>query len=117
MRMTEDIVFVGGSEADRKAVAAQHAAYLEANAVFDFDRLQKDIWSAAPQASFFNLNGHTYVGRDHWVRLWKYYKEHMQTGTWVPYDMRGFISGDLATVWCHRKTKLAWTGTDPRPDN
>jgi ketosteroid isomerase-like protein len=115
--MTESVQFIGGSAADRKAVIDQHRAYLEANAVFDFDRLEGKIWSPAPEASFFNLNGHTYTGRDHWVRLWKYYKQHMQTGTWIPYDIHCAISGDLAVVWCHRKTKLAWTGTDPRPDN
>jgi ketosteroid isomerase-like protein len=112
----QDVTFVGGSEADREAVLKQHAAYLEANATFDVDRLQS-IWSGVPEASFFNLNGHTYVGRDHWSQLWRYYKQHMQTGEWIPFDMRGFISGDLAVVWCHRKTQIRWTGRDPRPDN
>jgi ketosteroid isomerase-like protein len=111
-----DAMFVGGTDADRKSVLEQHRAYLEANSIFDVDRLQH-IWSGAPEASFFNLNGHTYEGRDHWIRLWNYYKKHMQTGDWIPFDIHGFFSGDIAVVWCHRKTKLEWTGSDPRPDN
>src|ERR1700751_1630752 len=50
---------VGGSEADRSRVLERVHEYLEANASFDWGRLQ-DIWSGAPEAVFFNLNGHTY---------------------------------------------------------
>src|SRR5215469_9940048 len=58
---------VGGSEADRSRVLERVHEYLEANASFDWGRLQ-DIWSGAPEAVFFNLNGHTYKGREHWTR-------------------------------------------------
>ena len=52
---------VGGSEADRSRVLERVHEYLEANASFDWGQLQ-DIWSGAPEAVFFNLNGHTYKG-------------------------------------------------------
>jgi len=110
-----EIAFVGGSARDRAEIAAQHHAYLTVNAVFDWEGLQA-IWSGAPDATFFNMNGHVYQGREHWTRLWQYYKQHMQTGEWVPFDMRGTISGDLAVVWCLRRTRIIWSGSDPRPD-
>jgi len=113
--MTE-ITFVGGSPADQKRVAEQHQAYLKANAVVDWHQLPA-LFSGAPDATYFNLNGHTYNGREHWTRLWQYYKERLAVGDWVPYDIKGTISGDLAVVWCHRKTKLAWVGSEPRPDH
>ncbi|MFN0303465.1 MAG: YybH family protein [Burkholderiales bacterium] len=108
---------VGGTDADRRAVLEKHQEYLDANARFDWERLRDHIWSAASDTMFFNLNGHTYRGRDHWVRLWQYYIKQMSTGVWVPFDIGGTISGDLAVVWCHRKTKLRWVGSDQRPDD
>jgi ketosteroid isomerase-like protein len=96
-------------------VLAQFEAYLEANSVFDWERLQNEIWSTRPEATFFNLNGHTYHGRDHWVALWKYYKEHMNTGTWIPFDVGGVIGPEVAVIWCERHTKIRWVGNDPRP--
>ena len=93
----------------------QQRAYLDANSKFDWEALRDRIWSDAPEATFFNLNGHTYNGRDHWIELWQYYKQHMATGEWVPYDIGGVIGSDVAVLWCHRKTKLRWTGSDPRP--
>ena len=54
---------VGGSEADRSRVLELVHEYLEANASFDWGQLQ-EIWSGAPEAVFFNLNGHTYKGRE-----------------------------------------------------
>ena len=106
---------IGGSESDRKRVLGLQQAYLEANAKFDWQTLREKLWSAAPEATFFNLNGHTYNGRDHWVRLWQYYMQHMATGEWVPYDMGGVVGTDVAVTWCHRKTKIRWIGKDPRP--
>lgn len=106
---------VGGTDTDRKQVYDQFVAYLEANSKFDWETLLAKIWSGAPEATYFNLNGHTYKGRDHWIRLWKYYKQHMETGIWIPYDIGGFVDTGLAVVWCHRKTQLKWVGTDPRP--
>jgi ketosteroid isomerase-like protein len=106
---------IGGSESDRKKVLAQQEAYLEANSKFDWETLRDKLWSAAPEAMFFNLNGHTYNGRDHWVKLWQYYKQQMTTGEWIPYDIGGVIGPEVAVTWCHRKTKLRWIGKDPRP--
>ncbi len=88
----------------------QQRAYLDANSKFDWEALRDRIWSDAPEATFFNLNGHTYNGRDHWIELWQYYKQHMATGEWVPYDIGGVIGSDVAVLWCHRKTKLRWIG-------
>lgn len=112
--MTE-ISWAGGTPADRDEIAAQHHAYLEANAEYDWERLQ-NIWSSAPDATFFNLNGHVYRGREHWTSLWKYYRNQIASGFWEPFEARGVISGDLATVWCLRRTRAAWVGSDPRPD-
>jgi hypothetical protein len=107
---------IGGSETDRKRVLELQQAYLDANAKFDWDTLRDKIWSGDPAATFFNLNGHTYNGRDHWVKLWQYYKQHMATGEWIPYDIGGAVGPEVAVTWCHRKTKLRWIGTDPRPN-
>jgi ketosteroid isomerase-like protein len=106
---------IGGTQRDREKVLEQQRLYLDANSKFDWGTLRDKIWSAAPEATFFNLNGHTYNGRDHWVRLWQYYKQHLATGEWVPYDIGGVVGADVAVLWCHRKTKLRWIGTDPRP--
>jgi len=113
--MTEPAL-CGGSEADRKIILDKHQKYLEANAEFDWVTLRDQLWSASPDATFFNLNGHTYVGRDQWVALWKFYKGQLTTGYWTPYEIGGVVTGDMATVWCHRKTQAAWVGSDPRPD-
>jgi ketosteroid isomerase-like protein len=106
---------IGGTEEDRRKVLEQQRLYLDANSKFDWETLRDKIWSAAPEATFFNLNGHTYNGRDHWVRLWQYYKQHLTTGEWVPYDIGGVVGSDVAVLWCHRKTRLRWIGADPRP--
>jgi len=86
---------IGGSEADRSRVLERVHEYLEANASFDWGQLQ-DIWSGAPEAVFFNLNGHTYKGREHWTRLWQFYQPN-----------------DLAVIWCERHTHSEWIGRDP----
>jgi ketosteroid isomerase-like protein len=105
----------GGSENDRERVLERQQTYLDANAKFDWDTLRDKLWSTWPEATFFNLNGHTYKGRDHWIRLWQYYKERMATGQWIPYDIGGVVGSDVAVLWCQRKTKLRWVGSDPRP--
>ena len=105
---------VGGSDADQERLLALHAAYLEANARFDWEALE-GIWSGSDRATFFNLNGHTYVGREHWIGLWKYYAGKLETGAWTPYDIGGTVEDGLAVIWCHRKTRLRWTGDADRP--
>ncbi len=105
---------VGGSDSDRESLLALHAAYLEANASFDWAALDR-IWSGSDWATFFNLNGHTYVGRDHWIRLWKFYAGKLETGAWTPYDIGGAIGDGLAAIWCHRKTRLRWLDGGDRP--
>ena len=59
----------GGSEADRNEILRLHERYIDVNTRFDWQNLQP-LFSAAPEAAYFNLNGHTYNTRDHWTRLW-----------------------------------------------
>lgn len=106
--------FVGGTEQDHAAILKLHDDYIDANARFDWQKLQP-IWSPAPEAVFFNLNGHTYNGREHWTNLWKFYGQNVQSSYWTPYDIGGVVSDDMAVVWCHRKTKRRWTGNEPPP--
>ena len=109
--MTPEVIFDGGSEADRRRVLELQKAYLEANAAFDWVALDK-IWSHRPDNVFFNMNGHTYVGLAHWTELWKYYRERIDTGLWVPYDMKVVIRGDMAVATCHRRTQRKWKGSE-----
>jgi len=110
------IRLAGGTEADREAVLAKQEAYLQANATFDWDWLTREIWSRAPEAVFFNMNGRTYNGAEHWVRLWKYYKDHFASGYWTPFDIGGEVGSEVAVLWCHRQTKRRWSG-DGRPED
>jgi len=65
----DDAKLVGGSAADRHRLLQRMDEYLDANARFDWEKLQ-GIWSGTLEAVFFNLNGHTYKGREQWTRLW-----------------------------------------------
>ena len=105
---------VGGSQRDREQILKLHADYIDANTSFDLAKLEP-IWSKAPEALFFNLNGHTYRGRDHWIRLWKFYGQNVSSTYWTPFDTGGVVTGDMAVVWCHRNTKRQWTGKEPPP--
>ena len=40
----------------------------------------KAIWSDEPTNVVCNMNGHTYVGLEHWSRLWRYYGQHKESG-------------------------------------
>jgi ketosteroid isomerase-like protein len=105
---------VGGTAADQKRILERLEEYLVANAAFDWVALQ-DIWSGAPEALFFNLNGHTYQGREHWTNLWKYYRENVDSSYWTPFDIGGVVAGELAVLWCHRHTRSDWVGNEPQP--
>jgi ketosteroid isomerase-like protein len=74
-----------------------------------------DLWSADPDALYFNLNGQTYRGREHWCRLWQYYHDNVKGGYWTPFDIGGVVEGDLAVLWCHRHTASDWVGAGPPP--
>src|SRR5437868_15239577 len=100
---------VGGSPRDREQLLKLHAQYIDANASFDRQKLDP-IWSRAPEAVFFNLNGHTYNGRDHWFRLWEFYGKNVQSSYWTPFDIGGVVSDGMAVIWCHRRTQRQWTG-------
>ena len=112
----DQTALVGGSEEDRAALLRLHESYIDVNTRFDWVGLEP-IWSEAPEATFFNLNGHTYNGRDHWIRLWKYYVRNVQSSYWTPFDIGGVVTGDLATIWCHRRTSRNWTGDEPPPED
>ena len=105
---------VGGSAADHTRLLERLDEYLVANAGFDWQALN-DIWSGAAEAVFFNLNGHTYRGRAHWTRLWQYYRDKVTSGYWTPSDIGGVVEGDLAVLWCHRRTRSDWVDSDPMP--
>ena len=105
---------VGGSAEDRAEILKLQADYIDVNTRFDWENLQP-LFSPAPEATFFNLNGHTYRGREHWTRLWKFYGQQVQSTYWTPYDIGGVVTGDLAVAWCHRKTRRQWVGKEPPP--
>ena len=56
-----------------------------------------------------------YKGREHWTRLWQYYKDNVDSGYWRPFDIGGVVSDDLAVIWCERHTHSDWVGKDPMP--
>lgn len=105
---------VGGSAADHAAILELHERYIDVNTRFDWRTLEP-LFSPAPEATYFNLNGHTYNGRDHWIALWKFYGQNVQSSYWTPYDIGGVVDGNIAVVWCHRKTRRQWTGSTPPP--
>ena len=109
-----DAKLVGGSEADRKQLLQLLDDYIEANEHFDWERLAP-IWSELTEATFFNLNGHTYNGADHWRRLWAFYRQNVKGSYWTPFDIGGTITGDMAVIWCHRDTRRNWVGKDRPP--
>jgi len=104
----------GGTDEDRKEILRLHEKYIDVNTRFDWEGLTP-IYSPAPEATYFNLNGHTYKGRDHWIRLWKFYGQNVSSTYWTPFDIGGVVTGDLAVVWCHRNTRRQWTGKEPPP--
>ena len=105
---------VAGSAADHARLLELHASYIDVNARFDWVGLEP-IWSGASEARFFNLNGHTYNGREHWIRLWKFYGRNVQSSHWTPYDIGGVVTDDQAAIWCHRKTRRTWMGKGAPP--
>jgi hypothetical protein len=110
----DDTRLVGGSEADRRRLLQRLDEYLDINARFDWVKLQ-DLWSRSEDSLYFNLNGHTYKGREHWTRLWQYYRDNVASSYWTPYDVGGVVSDELAVIWCHRHTKSDWIGAEPPP--
>ena len=107
---------VGGSQRDRERLLRLHEDYIEANASFDREKLDP-IWSKAPEAVFFNLNGHTYKGREQWFKLWEFYGRNVQSSYWTPFAVGGVVGGELAVIWCLRRTRRSWTGKEPPPEN
>ena len=112
--MSKTIVYDGGSEEDRARLLAMHEAYLAANATFDVPAL-RPLWSRDPGAVFFNLNGHTYVGVEHWAKLWAYYGTRLQTGLWTATDLKVMVRGDMAMITSHRVSPVKWVGPESEP--
>ena len=110
----DEAKLVGGTPEERRRLLERMDEYLDVNGRFDWEQLQ-DIWSGAPEAVFFNLNGHTYKGREHWTRLWQFYHGNVASTYWTPFDIGGVVSDDLAVVWCERHTRSDWVGTEPPP--
>ena len=102
----DDAQLVGGSPQDRRRLLERMHEYLDINARFDWVPLQ-DLWSPMPEAVFFNLNGHTYNGREHWTRLWQFYQKNVASSYWTPFEIGGVVSDGLAVLWCHRHTKYS----------
>src|SRR5258708_18833588 len=105
---------VGGSAEDRAEILKLQADYIDVNTRFDWENLQS-LFSPAPEATFFNLNGHTYRGREHWTRLWKFYGQQVQSTYWTPYDIGGVGGRELALVRGHPRNKPPSGGTQPPP--
>src|SRR5919198_5670806 len=105
---------VGGSQRDREQILKLHADYIDANSRFDWQKLEP-IWSEAPEALFFNLNGHTYSGREHWFRLWKFYGQNVASSYWTPFDIGGVAPNDLAVGFRPRAPRRRWPRPPPRP--
>jgi len=101
--------WIGGSKSDRNTLLRLLDEYLDANAEYDWERLQP-IWSEQPDATFFNLNGHTYNGAEHWRALWSYYRQNVKGSYWKPFDIGGVITDEMAVVWCHRDCHREWVG-------
>src|SRR5262249_50724235 len=109
--MPDDIVFDGGSQADRREIMNALDAYLSANAAYDWQRLAQ-IWSHDPTNGFFNMNRHTYVGLAHWTRLWKSSRERVERGWGGPYDIRVLVRPDRALVTCPGRPARRWKGPE-----
>src|SRR2546422_5186170 len=115
MAMPDNVHDDGGSATDRARILEVHQAYLDANSTFDWKAL-KPIWSDDPTNVFFNMNGHTYVGLEHWSRLWQYYAQHKEGGWREPFDVKVILRGDMAVGTVHRKTASSWAAETCKPD-
>src|SRR5258708_12234932 len=110
--MTEARI-VGGSEADRSKLLELHEEYLVANGKFDWSAIAP-MWSEQPHATFFNLNGHTYKGAEHWRRLWAFYIKNVKGSYWTPFDIGGEGKGDIAVV-CPPRHSHPTSAATPAP--
>src|ERR1700687_2966132 len=109
---SDDAQRVGGSRQDRRRLLERMHEYLHINARFDWGLLQ-DLWSPMPEAVFFNLNGHTYNGREHSPQLWQFYQKNGASSYWPQFDIGGVVSDGLAVLWCHRHTRSDCVGKEP----
>jgi ketosteroid isomerase-like protein len=99
------IPWTGGTEQDRNDIMAVYEQYRVANQTGDWEKLS-NVFSPSPEARFWNLNGYTYNGRDHWIRMWQYLRQHLNAGPGHSFDVHGRISGDIAAVYLLRRSSL-----------
>src|SRR5258708_17590945 len=104
----------GGSAQDRAEILKLQADYIDVNTRFDWENLQP-LFSPAPEATFFNLNGHTYKGREHWTRLWQFYQNNVASSYWTPFDIGGGLFRHPATLSFRRRATSVHGGSGPHP--
>jgi ketosteroid isomerase-like protein len=110
--MRETPIFDGGNEADRRRLIALHEEWLAANNTLDTAAARR-LMSTDPTAVFFNINGHTYTGVDHWCRLWDYYRTQFETvEPWRAFDVKVIVRGDMAVITALRRARLRQIGRD-----
>lgn len=102
-------------DSDRDKVLALHHAYLAANKAVD-PQMLRGVWDEDPGNVFFNLNGHTYTGLEHWSRLWDYFSTRLeQIVPYVSFDQRVRVVGDVAWITASRFGETRWIGSEPAP--
>jgi ketosteroid isomerase-like protein len=108
----EDVRFDGGSDEERRQVLEAHRAYLRVNSAIDATGLRQ-IWSSHPDRVFFNGNGHTYRGIEHWLKLWDYYRPRLDViEPFQSKDVHVTIRGDMALVTSDRTAQVRWRPTN-----
>src|SRR5207244_7884458 len=89
-----------------------HEEWLAANSRLDTAAARRLI-SSDPTAVFYNINGHSYTGVEHWCRLWDYYRTQFETvEPWTPFDVKISIRADMAVITAMRTARLRQIGAD-----
>jgi ketosteroid isomerase-like protein len=102
----------GGSAEDQQRLLALHEEWLAANSRLDTGAARR-LMTSDPTAVFYNINGHTYVGVEHWCRLWDYYRTQFETlESWTACDVKLTIRGDMALITAMRTARLRQIGGD-----
>jgi ketosteroid isomerase-like protein len=86
--------FVGPAD-DVAAVLQCHRDWWAGNHTLEIPRVSRNF---APDTLMFNLNGHTYYSLAEMVQLWQYYTGVLAIDLVPLWDIRVFVSGDLAYV-------------------
>jgi|GEM_PF-677485 len=86
--------FVGPAE-DIEEILRCHRDWWAGNHTLEIPRVSRNF---APRTLMFNLNGHTYDGLPEMIKVWEYYTKALQIDLVPLWDIRVFVSGDLAYV-------------------